>query len=62
MKRFLSLALALVMVLCLVPAASADSVQDALAAAAKMTNEELYAKAKEDFEGEGSKRSQRYQY
>ena len=48
MKRFLSLALALVMVLCLVPAASADSVQDALAAAAKMTNEELYAKAKEE--------------
>ena len=48
MKRFLSLALALVMVLCLVPAASADSVQDALAAATKMTNEELYAKAKEE--------------
>ncbi|MBQ2929167.1 MAG: hypothetical protein IJD99_03010 [Clostridia bacterium] len=48
MKRFLSLALALMMVLCLVPAASADSVQDALAAAAKMTNEELYAKAKEE--------------
>ena len=48
MKRFLSLALALMMVLCLVPAASAESVQDALAAAAKMTNEELYAKAKEE--------------
>lgn len=48
MKRFLSLALALVMVLCLVPAASAESVQDALAAAEKMTNEELYAKAKEE--------------
>ncbi len=48
MKRFLSLALALMMVLCLVPAASAESVQDALAAAEKMTNEELYAKAKEE--------------
>ena len=48
MKRFLSLMLALVMVLYLVPAASAESVQDALAAAAKMTNEELYAKAKEE--------------
>ena len=48
MKRFLSLALALMMVLCLVPAASAESVQDALAAAAKMSNEELYAKAKEE--------------
>ena len=48
MKRFLSMALALMMVLCLVPAASAESVQDALAAAAKMSNEELYAKAKEE--------------
>lgn len=48
MKRFLSLALALMMVLCLVPAASAESVQDALAAAAKMSNEELYLKAKEE--------------
>ncbi len=48
MKRFLSLALALMMVLCLVPAASADSVQDALAAAEKMSNEELYEKAKEE--------------
>ena len=46
MKRFLSLLLAAIMVLCLVPAASAESVQDALAAAAKMTNEELYEKAK----------------
>ncbi len=48
MKRFLSLALALMMVLCLIPAASAESVQEALAAASKMTNEELYAKAKEE--------------
>lgn len=48
MKRFLSLLLAAIMVLCLIPAASADSVEDALAAAAKMTNEELYAKAKEE--------------
>ena len=48
MKRFLSLALALMMVLCLVPTAMAESVEEALAAAAKMTNEELYAKAKEE--------------
>lgn len=48
MKRFLSLALALVMVLCMVPVASAESVQDALAAAEKMSNEELYQKAKEE--------------
>ncbi len=48
MKRFLSLILAAMMVLCLVPAASAESVEDALAAAEKMTNEELYAKAKEE--------------
>ena len=48
MKRFLSLLLAAIMVLCLIPAASAESVEDALAAAAKMTNEELYAKAKEE--------------
>jgi len=48
MKRFLSLALAMIMVLSMASAASADSVQDALAAATKMTNEELYAKAKEE--------------
>ncbi|MGN0753214.1 MAG: hypothetical protein ACI4ME_02065 [Aristaeellaceae bacterium] len=48
MKRFLTLLLALVMVLSLASAASAESVQDALAAAEKMTNEELYAKAKEE--------------
>ena len=48
MKRFLPLLLALVMVLSLSSAASAESVQDALAAAEKMTNEELYAKAKEE--------------
>ncbi|MBR4082111.1 MAG: hypothetical protein IKK21_10035 [Clostridia bacterium] len=48
MKRFLSLLLAMIMVLCMLPAAQADSVQDALAAAAKMTNEELYAKAIEE--------------
>ena len=48
MKRFFALLLAAIMVLCLIPAASAESVQDALAAAATMTNEELYAKAKEE--------------
>ena len=48
MKRMLTLALALMMVLCMMAPASADSVQDALAAAATMTNEELYAKAKEE--------------
>ena len=48
MKRFLSAILALVMVLSLCAAASADAVSDALAAAAAMTEEELYAKAKEE--------------
>ena len=48
MKRFFALLLAAIMVLALIPAASAESVEDALAAAAKMTNEELYAKAKEE--------------
>ena len=48
MKRFLSLILALMMVLSLIPSAMGESVEDALTAAAKMTNEELYAKAKEE--------------
>ena len=48
MKRFLSLILVAIMVLGMIPAASAETVQEALAAAAKMTNEELYAKAKEE--------------
>ena len=48
MKRFFALLLAAIMVMALIPAASAESVEDALAAAAKMTNEELYAKAKEE--------------
>ena len=48
MKRFLSLILALMMVLSLIPSAMGESVEDALAAAAKMTNEELYEKAKEE--------------
>ncbi|MBQ8200484.1 MAG: hypothetical protein IJZ74_01810 [Clostridia bacterium] len=46
MKRFLSLLLVLAMALSMTVSASADSVQDALAAAAAMTNEELYEKAK----------------
>ena len=48
MKRFLSLILALMMVLSLIPSAMGESVEDALAAASKMTNEELYEKAKEE--------------
>lgn len=48
MKRFLSVMLALVLVLSVVPAAFAESVQDALAAAQTMTNDALYAKAKEE--------------
>lgn len=48
MKRILSLILALCLVLGLCAAASAETVEEALAAAAKMTNEELYAKAKEE--------------
>ena len=50
MKRFFSLIMAMIMVLCMLPAAHADGVQDALAAAAGMTNEELYAKAKEEMQ------------
>ena len=48
MKRFLALMLSLLMVCSMVLAASAESVQDALEAASKMTDEELYAKAKEE--------------
>ena len=48
MKRLLSLVLVLVMALSLAYSASAESVQDALAAASAMTNEELYEKAKEE--------------
>ena len=48
MKRILSIALALVMLLSLASAASAEDVRSALEAAASMTNEELYAKAQEE--------------
>ena len=48
MKRILSVLLALVMMLALASAASAETVQKALEAAASMSNEELYAKAKEE--------------
>lgn len=48
MKRMLSLLLVLVMVCSVAFVASAEGVQDALEAAATMTNEELYAKAKEE--------------
>ena len=48
MKRILSIILALALVLGVCAAASAETVGEALAAAAKMTNDELYAKAKEE--------------
>ena len=48
MKRLLAVALVLVLVFSAVLTAHAESVQDALEKAAKMTNEELYAKAKEE--------------
>ncbi len=48
MKRILSLILCACMVLSAVAAASADAVSDALAAAAGMSNEELYEKAREE--------------
>ena len=49
MKRMLALVLALMMALSLAATASAEGVKDALAAASGMTNEQLYAKAKEEF-------------
>lgn len=48
MKRILALLLAMTMVLGLCAAASAETVEEALLAATTMTNEELYAKAKEE--------------
>lgn len=48
MKRIVSLVLALAMLLATASLAAAEPVQDALAAAEKMTNEELYEKAKEE--------------
>ena len=48
MKRLLSLMLVLCMTMGLAAMASADGVADALAAAAAMSNEELYEKAKEE--------------
>ena len=48
MKRVVSLLLAMTMLFAVMSFAQADSVQDALAAAASMTNEELYAKAQEE--------------
>ena len=51
MKRILSILLVLVMAFALMSSASAESVQEALEAAASMTNEELLAKAKEETAG-----------
>ena len=48
MKRILALLLALTLTLGLCAAASAETVEEALKAAAGMTNEELYEKAKEE--------------
>lgn len=48
MKRILPLLLVLTMMLSVCAPAHADEVSDALAAAAAMTNEELYAKAQEE--------------
>ncbi len=48
MKRILSILLALAMVFALIVSASAEGVQEALEAAASMSNEELLAKAKEE--------------
>lgn len=48
MKRILSLLVALTMMFAVCASASAESVDEALAAAAGMTNEELYEKAKEE--------------
>ena len=47
-RKLFAAVLALCLAACMIPAASAETVQEALAAAAKMTNEELYAKAKEE--------------
>ena len=51
MKRFLALVLSLLMLCSAMFAAGAEGVQDALEAASKMTDEELYAKAKEEIAG-----------
>ena len=51
MKKALSLLLALAMVLGLCAGASAESVSEALAAAATMTDEDLYARAQEEIAG-----------
>ncbi|MBO7358206.1 MAG: hypothetical protein J6U72_00095 [Clostridia bacterium] len=48
MKRFLALVLSLLMLCSAMFAAGAEGIQDALEAASKMTDEELYAKAKEE--------------
>ena len=48
MKRILSIALALVLVLSVFSFASAEDVKDALAKAQTMTNEELYELAKQE--------------
>ena len=49
MKRILSILLVLTLTLSLAMTAFAESVEDALAAASTMTDEELYAKAKAEF-------------
>ena len=48
MKRFLSLLVVMMLVLCVSAAAMAETVEEALQAAASMSNEELYEKAKEE--------------
>jgi iron(III) transport system substrate-binding protein len=51
MKRFLSILLSLCLLISLSSVASAESVEDALLAASKMSNEELYEKAKAEIAG-----------
>ena len=53
MKRVFSLLIVLVLVLCVSAAAMAETVQEALDAAASMSNEELYEKAKEEIAAGG---------
>ena len=48
MNRVLSILVVMMLVLCISISAMAESVEDALAAAASMSNEELYEKAKEE--------------
>ena len=53
MRRALSLLVVLMLVLSISAAAMAETVEEALAAAASMSNEELFAKAKEEMDAGG---------